>query len=321
MKYIDSGTTLRCGLHLHDLGIEDSEPLRGITADFFLDTILDDDSETSTLLGTITGWVCWRCLDSRMADAGDALNGDVHCIAFAAEKILKDLPWADGIIEDAVLIDRVTISPEFRGQGYLPFMIDELVSFLRLDANGCILVTQPEPQKPEGGPYRPGDVRDRAMAGLCRSLDAAGFSPWVEGPEVWWRPAPGAVAGIEAGGMVEEPNSEEAEEDVCPDLATTTAYPPHQPKRAFIDIEAEVVFTDEQAVIAAALNEMEGEEFDSPESAEIERLEMVADITSALMRVTDIVPVDGAWDAIEINATTKTVRKVIPDSQSGDLPE
>lgn len=185
MKYIDSGTTLQCSLHLHDLGMEDCEPLRGFEAEFSLDNILDDDSESSSVLGTVTGWACWQCLNSRVADTGDALSADAHYIAFAAQKILEDLPWDDTIIEDAVLIDRIAISPEFRGQGFLPLMIEELVSFLRPDVNGCILVTQPEPQKPEGGPYRVGEIRDRAKTGLCRSLQAAGFSPWNEGPKVW----------------------------------------------------------------------------------------------------------------------------------------
>jgi len=76
MKHIDTDTTLRCSLQFHDLGVEDYEPLRGFDAEFSIDTLLDDDSESSTSLGTVTGWACWRCLDSRVADVGDALSAD-----------------------------------------------------------------------------------------------------------------------------------------------------------------------------------------------------------------------------------------------------
>lgn len=57
-------------------------------------------------------------------------------------------------------------------------MIDSLAPVLRLNASCAVVVTEPEPQKPGGGPYPDGGQCDRAMTGLRRTLRKAGFQPW-----------------------------------------------------------------------------------------------------------------------------------------------
>lgn len=310
MKLLDDDSILRCDISLHDMD-EDYDPLRGFTADY----VLEEETGAQKDLGRITGWVCWRCLDERLADAGDALSGDAHYIAFAAEKILdmllrQDDVFRDVLLEDAVLIDRITIEEEFRGQGHLPDMIDELVNVLRLDVNGCVLVTQPEPQRPEGGPYDRGPVRDRAMAGLHRSLAPAGFGPWSEGAEIWWRLVE-ARHFEHTGATV--PVEEEQVEGTVKANKILYAITPGQQRRAFIEIEAEVVFTDEQSVFAAAQTDLDSCLYASEEEEAEERHLMGTDISSALMQITDVLPVNGAWDAIEVNATTKHVDRIVTE--------
>lgn len=51
----------------------------------------------------------------------------------------------------------------------------------RVDLSSCVLVTEPESQKPGGGPYPEGPERNRVTAGVKRSLRAAGFEEWYDG--------------------------------------------------------------------------------------------------------------------------------------------
>ncbi|MGP5183026.1 hypothetical protein ACTXKY_04755 [Corynebacterium variabile] len=313
MKLLDDDSILRCDISLHDMD-EDYDPLRGFTADFVLEGETGDQRD----LGRITGWVCWRCLDERLADAGDALSGDVHYIAYAAEKILDALLHQEDVfrdihIEDAVLIDRITIEEEFRGKGHLPDMIGELVNVLRLDVNGCVLVTRPEPQRPVGGPYDHGPVRDHAMAGIHRSLIPAGFGPWSEGEEIWWKLVEARQPEhVGAAVPVEEEPVEDAENTTKANKILY-AITPGQQRRAFIEIEAEVVFTDEQNVFTAAQTDLDSCLYANEEEEAEERHLMGTDISSALMQLTDVLPVDCAWDAIEVNATTKHVDRIITE--------
>ncbi|MFC0674586.1 hypothetical protein [Brachybacterium hainanense] len=54
-------------------------------------------------------------------------------------------------------------------------MTDALVRPLRMHVAGCLVVTHPVPQRPEGGPYPPGARRDVATNGLRRVLREAGL--------------------------------------------------------------------------------------------------------------------------------------------------
>ncbi|MEE3703909.1 hypothetical protein V2H43_10890, partial [Pasteurella multocida] len=102
-----------------------------------------------------------------------------------AAEILDDEDLHDDLINTVVLLDRMTIEETHRSKGLLPLMFVSLVSVLQLDRAGCLIVTEPEPQRDEGGCYPDGQVRDRALAGLRRSLAAAGFDPWADGRAYW----------------------------------------------------------------------------------------------------------------------------------------
>lgn len=92
---------------------------------------------------------------------------------------------SEPFVDDVLLIDRLSIEAEYRGRGLLGVLLTKLVDTFRLRVNGCVIVTEPEPQRPGGGPYPEDEVRDRALAGLTRSLRAAGFEHWGSERAMW----------------------------------------------------------------------------------------------------------------------------------------
>lgn len=139
-----------------------------------------DDSEEygGPEIGGITGWVAWGAYGEPIAAEGDAHAQDSSLISIVGERLVHDQGWEEELIDNLLLIDRVWIKEEYRGQGLLGQMIEELVETLRFDKIGCFAVAQLEPQKPDGGPYEPGSTRDRALAGLIRSFETAEFVPF-----------------------------------------------------------------------------------------------------------------------------------------------
>ena len=309
MRYFDDDTVLQCAITLHDLG-EDVDPLREFTAVFSH----DDQTGTDHRVGQIDGWICWRCLDDRLLDAADGLSGDAHYIADVAEQMLHQLAWDDSPIEDVVLMDRIFIEPSYRGRNLLPDMISQLIRLFRLDVNGCIVVTEPEPQRPDGGPYPDGPIRDRAMQGLHKTLTSAGLEPSPEGSDAWWKLIPGRDTDNQLDDFDQEPETDELDEHAA---SGTTLFPvdPSRRKRAHLSIEVEVVFTDEQKVIEAALRELETYEFSTPEDEEEERELHQRSLPIALMTLTDIWPVEGAGDAINVDNTSMGVDWVRLDDE------
>lgn len=83
-----------------------------------------------------------------------------------------------------ILLDWVRLDRARRGHRLLGSIITALLDLLQLDAAATVLVTHPEPQQPEGGPYPAGPVRDAAMARLAAATRSAGLEPWRGGP-VW----------------------------------------------------------------------------------------------------------------------------------------
>ena len=137
-------------------------------------------------VGRLTGWLGWRVIDEHLANAADSISADAAYIGYVAGQLLDDED-NDSFIEDVVLIDRISIEPEFRGHGLLRRLVESLVVGLRLHINGCYLITEPEPQQVQGGPYPEGATRDRAMSGLVDALRGAGFRPWTDGRAHWRR--------------------------------------------------------------------------------------------------------------------------------------
>ena len=79
------------------------------------------------------------------------------------------------------------LDPKWQGNRLSGPIITDLLVLLRLDAKSTVVVLQPEPQKPEGGPYDDGSERDQALARLTAAHQASGFEPWHQTGN-WWLP-------------------------------------------------------------------------------------------------------------------------------------
>lgn len=175
---------LRAELILTRTDIE-LDSLRSIFVRFF-----DESDEDLPEVGSITGWVIWSALDADVAFEGDAYSADSSLISLVGQKLLRGQGWEDNLIDNLLLINRVWIKKEYRGRGFLRVMIDQIIDLLRFDELGCFLVAQLEPQKPQGGSYGYGPVRDKAMRGLTKSFVDAGFVSYQESA-VFYRCEPG----------------------------------------------------------------------------------------------------------------------------------
>lgn len=144
----------------------------------------DDDGE-SIEVGSIMGWVGWSVGEENIFDAADSVSADSAHIGYVASLALDKVRKSDPFVDDVLLLDRLYIEPAHRGRGLLSPMVRALVRTLRLHVAGCVVVAEPEPQRPDGGPYPDGEQRDAAMAGLVRSLAAAGLTHWPEDKAMW----------------------------------------------------------------------------------------------------------------------------------------
>lgn len=170
---------IRTEISIYSSNWEEYAYLRPFTCNFQLSE--SDDDDKNKYLGVITGWFGISVLDRPISVEADAISADSASIGSVAEDILDAQDWSEDLIEHVVLIDRISIEPSYRGQGMLSRMIETLVSSFGFQKAGCLLVTQPEPQKPGGGPYPNGAKRSKALAGLKLSLEAAGFMAWEQG--------------------------------------------------------------------------------------------------------------------------------------------
>ncbi len=136
-------------------------------------------------IGQVHGWIGWSISEVDLADAGDAISGDAEALGVAAVEIIDEYP--DTFIDDALLIDRMWLDPKWRGRRLSGAIIDDLMGLLRLEPESTVVVLQPEPQDPDGGPYEDGGKRDEAMRRLHAAYRASGLKPWDDSV-VWWRP-------------------------------------------------------------------------------------------------------------------------------------
>jgi hypothetical protein len=135
--------------------------------------------------GQVHGWIGWTILEEDLADAGDAISFDAGQLGTAAADIIDTYP--ENFIDAALLIDRMYLEPKWRGKRLSGVIITNLMALLRLDPGSTVVVLQPEPQNPEGGPYDDGPERDEAMGHLHAAYRASGLEPWRDSL-VWWRP-------------------------------------------------------------------------------------------------------------------------------------
>jgi len=177
----DGETLVHVDVHVSSEGRDDYGLLAGFGARFYE----RDESGVEDAIGIITGWIAWSTLGADIADAADSISDDAAHIGYIASLALAEVQAADPFVEDALLIDRLHIEKGYRGRGLLGKMITALVETLRLQVNGCVVVTDPEPQREGGGQYDEGPQRDAAMSGLFRSLEAAGFQSWPNDKAMW----------------------------------------------------------------------------------------------------------------------------------------
>lgn len=136
-------------------------------------------------LGSVRGWISWRIEGDDLYDAADSISSDAEPLGAAAVAIIEAHP--DAFVESVVLIDRMHLKPEWRGNRLSGAIIRDLLALLRLDAESTVVVLQPEPQKPEGGPYDDGAQRDQALARLEAAYRASGLEQWSH-TAIWWLP-------------------------------------------------------------------------------------------------------------------------------------
>lgn len=162
--------------------VEDRETvLRRFEADVTFVSEFDHVHEVGTMRGWLTRWA-----DSgSLAEDGDFLSADASILTAVAEDIMHSPDL--GLIENVLMIDRTTLTEEWRGHKLLGRIVTNIVDLLQAYPASTIAVTQPEPLSlTSGEALAPGPDRDAGMAKLHRACAAAGFHQW-EDTIVWWR--------------------------------------------------------------------------------------------------------------------------------------
>lgn len=136
-------------------------------------------------IGNICGWIGWQIEDDDLYDAADAISADAEPLGAAASAIVEAHPGS--FIDNVVLIDRMYLAPQWRGNRLSGAIIGDLLALLRFEPKSTVVVLQPEPQKPTGGPYNYGAERDEALASLTAAYRISGLEPWRQ-TMIWWRP-------------------------------------------------------------------------------------------------------------------------------------
>lgn len=150
------------------------------------DAVVEYCTETGRdQIGTVRGWIGWQIEGEDLYDAADAISVDAAPLGAAAVAIIEVHP--DAFVDNVLLIDRMYLEPQWRGIRLSGAIITDLLALLRLDADSTVVVLQPEPQKPEGGPYDDGSERDHALARLMAAYRASGLQPWRQ-TAIWWLP-------------------------------------------------------------------------------------------------------------------------------------
>ena len=140
----------------------------------------ESDSEE---IGTVSGWIGLQIHDEDLFDAADAIDTDASYLGAVASAIINAHPFS--FFENALLVDRMYLNKKWRGNRFTSAIIHDLLALLRLDFDSTVVVLQPEPQQPDGGPYDNGAERDRAMLKLQKAYLASGLQPWKD-TDVWW---------------------------------------------------------------------------------------------------------------------------------------
>ncbi|WP_163541989.1 hypothetical protein [Occultella kanbiaonis] len=136
-------------------------------------------------IGSVWGWIGWQSDEEDIFDAADAISHDAMTLGAAAVEIVQSNP--DVFIDNILLIDRMEIGAQYRGNRLSGAIIADLLSLLRLDPDRTAVVLEPEPQASTGGPLEDGPVRDAALERLTSAYRASGLEPWRQST-IWWLP-------------------------------------------------------------------------------------------------------------------------------------
>lgn len=136
-------------------------------------------------IGTVSGWIGWQIEDEDLYEAADAISADAEPLGATAAEIIEVHP--DVFVDTVLLIDRMYLDPKWRGNRLSGAIIDDLLKLLRFESDSTVVVLQPEPQRPTGGPYDDGTERNGALARLTAACRASGLEPWRQ-TVIWWRP-------------------------------------------------------------------------------------------------------------------------------------
>lgn len=154
--------------------------------EFAVSIQLNDSVGTS--VGLMTGWIGWAITYDDLYDAADAISADAEPLGAAADQIQLYRDEIDAErMDTALLIDRMSLDPQYRGNRLTATILDNTLDLFRLDAEETLIVLYPEPQRSTGGPYPDGAERDAVMVKLCAAYSDSGLEPWRDSG-VWWRP-------------------------------------------------------------------------------------------------------------------------------------
>lgn len=139
------------------------------------------------VLGHVSGWIGWNISDEDVYEAADAISSDAATLGAAASEIMRERStlWIDTVL----LLDRIFIKPEYRGNRLTGPIVTNILHLLRLDHETTLILMFPEPQRPEGGPMPEGPEREAALDRLLKAYRTSGFEPWATSG-VWWMPLP-----------------------------------------------------------------------------------------------------------------------------------
>lgn len=149
--------------------------------------VLRVDTESSEVIGDISGWIGWNMADEDVFDCADAVSEDAATLGWIASEILTWQAKRSGVaIRDLVFIDTIRLEPGFRGKRLSGAIIDQLLGLLRLRNPTTLVELIPEPQDEDGDELPAGPEGDIARQKVRDRFESAGFQRWPNSG-VWWR--------------------------------------------------------------------------------------------------------------------------------------
>jgi hypothetical protein len=159
------------------------DPLRAFTA-----PVLRSQRDREAEDGALTGWTALRTADYDLRPATADEETTAGFLAAVAAEVLLAVDGDLGDIEDALLLDPVSLAALQEGDpgSDLRDLLDQLVALLQLDAYGCLIVTDLDPLRGGDDGEDEDEDRDGDTSALEAALEDAGFTTESEDRDVWW---------------------------------------------------------------------------------------------------------------------------------------